>query len=241
VRSYIIIEKNSATIQRINEVFNDFADLSCLGIADTYESAMNLILKESPSLVFFNIDSVIPNIFQFINEINQYKEHTPELIAISAAVENAFLAIKNGCLDAILQPLAELDIRKAILKYEKKNKQSAKKTICLKSYGDYQYLNTNDILFLKADNNTTDFYMKDGNVITAFKTLKIYGNLLPTNFLRIHKSYIINSSYVSRVNFSKSQCTIDRNITKIPFTKTYLDNVKLMNALLSNTSLLTLN
>jgi len=241
VRSYIIIEKNSATIQRINEVFNDFADLSCLGIADTYESAMNLILKESPSLVFFNMDSVVPNFFQFINEINQHQEHPPELIAISATIENAFLAIKNGCSDAILEPLAELDIRKAILKYEKKNKQSSKKTICLKSYGDYQYLNTDDILFLKADNNTTDFHMKDGNIITAFKTLKTYGALLPTSFLRIHKSYIINSSYVSRINFSKSQCTIDSNIRKIPFTKTYLDNVKVMNTILSNTSLLTLN
>lgn len=75
-------------------------------------------------------------------------------------------------------------------------------------------------------------------VITAFKT---FGELLPNNLWRIHKSYIINSSYVSRISFGKLLCTIDRNIYKIPFSKTYIDNVEVMNNTLSEASLVSLN
>jgi DNA-binding LytR/AlgR family response regulator len=102
-------------------------------------------------------------------------------------------------------------------------------------------LNTDEILFLKADNNATDFFMRDGSTISAFKTLKVFEGLLPDNFLRIHKSYIINSRHVSRINFGKLVCTVERDIHKIPFTKTYLDNVEIMNNALSKSSFLFLN
>jgi len=240
--NYLIIEKgNSNTINRIKEVLKDFNDFNCIGITHDYESSMNIILKKTPDLVFFNIDNLINNPFQFINEVNQLQDSELEFIAISFSIEKAYNAMKNGFRDSIIEPLTELEVRKAILKFQKKNKIASKRTICLKSYKDYQYLNTNDILFLKADNNTTDFYMKDGNCIGAYKTLKVYEELLPKNFLRIHKSYIINSNYVSRINFGKLLCTVNRNIHKIPFTKTYMDNVTIINKTLFESSFLALN
>ena len=96
-------------------------------------------------------------------------------------------------------------------------------------------------LFLKADNNTTDFYIKDGSIVNAFKTLKIFEHTLPNNFLRIHKSYIVNIDFVSRINFGKLKCTIDSSSYKLPFTKTYINNIEFINNSLSGISVLSQN
>lgn len=236
--AYLIIENDNSTINSIKKVLKDFPEYNCLGIISDYNKSLNLILKKTPNIIFFNIDNIIINPFQFLNEVNQLQDASLEFIALSSSLEKAYKAIKNGFFDSLIKPLIELEIRKTILKFQKKNKIKSRSTICLKSYKDFQYLDTKEVLFLKADNNTTDFYMKDGNCINAFKTLKIFEKLLPDNFLRIHKSYIINSNYVSRINFGKLLCTVKRNIYIIPFTKTYIENVEIMNKALTETSFL---
>jgi len=238
VGAYLIIENDNSTINSIKKVLKDFPEYNCLGIISDYNKSLNLILKKTPNIIFFNIDNIIINPFQFLNEVNQLQDASLEFIALSSSLEKAYKAIKNGFFDSLIKPLIELEIRKTILKFQKKNKIKSRSTICLKSYKDFQYLDTKEVLFLKADNNTTDFYMKDGNCINAFKTLKIFEKLLPDNFLRIHKSYIINSNYVSRINFGKLLCTVKRNIYIIPFTKTYIENVEIMNKALTETSFL---
>lgn len=224
--NYLIIEKDQGAISSIKNVLGDFLNFNCVAITDNESNAMNTILKETPKLVFINIDNTIDQPFHFVNEINLYSKDSPIFIAISNSKDNAYEVIKSGFFDLLLNPLSDLDIRKSILIYQKKNPVQCKKSICLKSYKDFQYLKTNEILFLKADNNTTDFYMNDGNIISAYKTLKTYEDLLPNQFLRIHKSYIINKEYVSRIQFGKYTCTLKNSDHNIPFTKTYINNIK---------------
>lgn len=238
---YFVIEKDRNSIRRINSVLGDFQHYKCVGSTSKKVEAMNAILKNSPNLVFFNIDNTIENPFLFVNELSSFMAKLPTFIAISSFKSKAYKVIKNGFSDILLDPISDLEIRKTILSFQKRFPVIVKKRICLKSYKDYQYLNTNEILFLKADNNTTDFYMHDGRVISAFKTLKTFEILLPKEFLRIHKSYIINKDFVSRIQFGKSTCTIKNNSYDIPFTKTYIENIELMNNTLSSFSYQTLN
>jgi two-component system, LytTR family, response regulator len=97
--------------------------------------------------------------------------------------------------------------------------------ICIKSYGDYQFIPVNDIVYLKADNNTTDFILQNGRKLTAYKTLKHYEVNLPFFFFRIHNSYIVNSHHVSRINTGKSLVYLNEGETSISFSKTFKENV----------------
>ena len=101
--------------------------------------------------------------------------------------------------------------------------------ICIKSYGDYRYIDSNDILYFEADNNSTDIHLNNGEMITAFKTLKHFETVLPeAQFLRIHNSYIINVDQVSRIHTGNTVCYIKNSTTKLPFSKSYKDNVDLI-------------
>jgi DNA-binding LytR/AlgR family response regulator len=97
--------------------------------------------------------------------------------------------------------------------------------VCVKSYGDYRFIEAKDICYLQADNNSTDIHLHNGEMITAFKTLKHFENVLQSPFVRIHNSYIVNIDYVSRIHTGNAVCYIKHTTTKLPFSKSYKDNV----------------
>lgn len=97
--------------------------------------------------------------------------------------------------------------------------------LCIKSYGDYRYIDARDICYFQADNNSTDIHLNNGEMITAFKTLKHFEGILPSPFVRIHNSYIVNRSCISRIHTGNSVCYIKNTTVKIPFSKSYKVNV----------------
>ena len=97
--------------------------------------------------------------------------------------------------------------------------------ICVKSYGDYRFIEAKDICYLQADNNSTDIHLYNGEMITAFKTLKHFEGVLASPFVRIHNSYIVNIDYVSRIHTGNAVCYIKNTTTKLPFSKSYKENV----------------
>lgn len=97
--------------------------------------------------------------------------------------------------------------------------------LCIKSYGDYRYIDAKDICYFQADNNSTDIHLNNGEMVTAFKTLKHFEGILPTPFVRIHNSYIVNRNYISRIHTGNTVCYIKNTTTKLPFSKSYKANV----------------
>jgi DNA-binding LytR/AlgR family response regulator len=227
----LIIENSTKVIEKIKSFKDKFKDMSFTCVSENHKIALNLILKSNFDLIFYNIDSTEIKISDFLFEIQGSYASKLKFIALSSSKENAYEAYTYNFCDFLLKPLSELSIRKSLLKFQKQKPVEILKTICLKSNKDYRYLCVNDILFLKADNNTTDFYMSDGTIIGAYKTLKTFENSLPNNFLRIHKSYIINSNCISRIHYGKSICTLNNSVYKLPFTKTFLNNVNFINDL----------
>ncbi|MBP6587373.1 MAG: response regulator transcription factor [Flavobacterium sp.] len=100
--------------------------------------------------------------------------------------------------------------------------------LCIKSYGDYRYIDARDICYFQADNNSTDIHLNNGEMITAFKTLKHFEGVLPHPFSRIHNSYIVNRNYISRIHTGNAVCYIKNTTTKLPFSKSYKENVDII-------------
>ena len=97
--------------------------------------------------------------------------------------------------------------------------------LCIKSYGDYRYIDANDVCYFQADNNSTDIHLNNGEMVTAFKTLKHFEGILSSPFTRIHNSYIVNRNYISRIHTGNAVCYIKNTTTKIPFSKSYKENI----------------
>lgn len=69
------------------------------------------------------------------------------------------------------------------------------------------------IKYFEADINYTMLYFQDGTVKRSAYSLKNFELLLQTNklFLRIHKSYIINTDHISKVDMNKGKVVMEVN------------------------------
>jgi len=240
---YSIIESEKSIIKNLHNCFKKFPEYTCVGASNCYNESLDLILEHAPSIVFVNVDGLQNNdstAFNFINGLYHYMEKLPFIIALSNSTELAYTSLKNNFFDYLLKPINEFELRKSISRLNKISVNKLDK-LCLKSYKDYRFLDIDEILFLKADNNTSDIFMNDGSTVSAYKTLKTYETILPENFIRIHNSYIINQNYVSRIHFGKSECSLKKSSYHIPFSKLYRNNVIILEKTLSKKALLSLN
>ncbi len=233
--TYTIIDSDASSKLQLQVYLEDYEDFVSAGSAQNSVDGLNSILKFAPDLVLVNLNDDGASYFQMVTELNQFMNTLPLIIGYSTSTKHAYNAIKSGFFDYWILPHNEFDIRKTILKLRKQHpKENIPSTICLKSYNDYRYLDTNNILYLKSDNNSTDFFMANGDVVSAFRTLKSFEQQLPENFIRIHQSYILNSKYVSRINYGRSRCTLRKpQEQEIPFSKTYKERVDLLKENLS--------
>lgn len=241
--TYVIVDSQVPSCLRLKNYLGDYNDFELNNIALDQNEGMSMILKYLPDVVFVNLTkNEAGDCFKMVSELHQYTTKMPFFIGYSETKEYAYDAIKHGFFDYWLFPYSELDIRKTILKLRKQHPtENTPSTICLKTYRDFHYIDTSEILYLQANNNATHFILASGDTVNAFKTLKSFEESLPKNFIRIHQSYILNSAFVSRINYGKGICRLKNNSIEIPFSKSYKTRIDELQILLSNNAIQHIN
>lgn len=237
--TYAILDSNAVSVLQLQLYLDEFEEFASRGVAPEATEGLNLILKYVPDVLFINLTENGISYFQMVTELGQYVQILPILIGYSTTKDHAYNAIKSGFFDYWLTPHNEFNIRKTIMRLNKYHpKAQMPSTICLKTYNDYRYLETSEILYLKSDNNVTDFYMSNGKIITACKTLKFFETIMPKSFVRVHQSYILNSRYVSRINYGRALCTLyNGQEEELPFSRTYRYKIDALKEMLCKTAI----
>lgn len=239
---FVIIDSDPKSINSIQLSLEKQHNFACVGITDNEQTGLDLILERRPALVFLDIELPGKNsdkiLFNIINELRNYLDTLPQFVVMAKSAEYAIEGIRNNVLDYMLKPMDQNLLRRCLLRFQRKATEHLVNTLCFKSYGDYKFINADDVLYLKADNNTTDIVLSGDKVVRAFKTLKCFQDALPSNFMRIHNSYIVNIDQISRIHFGKSKCTLKNTMDFVPFSKSYRANVEHIKDSLSNKSLM---
>jgi two-component system LytT family response regulator len=192
-------------------------------------SAVLAIKNHEPELVFLDIQMPEENGFELFK---YFKVVNFEVIFTTAFNQFAIKAIKCSALDYLLKPINPLDLTKAIKVFEARKKDSftqKKLTLLLENlnspnsgkiafptFEGFELINTNQILYCKADSNYCDLKKIDNTTKIISKSLKNIEELLPsTSFMRIHKSIIVNLNYVSKYHKSNKEIELI-NGEKIP-------------------------
>ncbi len=229
--SYIIID-GTGYAETLLDKLKTYDDFLCVGTCETADQGINKILEVRPSVVFMSVDGndleQRAASFSLVSEISEFLDELPFIVVLSEQRELAYDSYQKGIGGFLLKPVDANLLRKCLFRYAKNHKTTENDKICIRSHGDYHFITTKDIVYLKADSNTTDFYLISGKVVTAYKTLKHFEKILPFYFFRIHHSYIINISHVSRINLGKGNCYLLNNEVVLSFSRTYKENIDII-------------
>ena len=85
----------------------------------------------------------------------------------------------------------------------------------------YVKVRYSDVLYIEAFSDFVKIYTSKSHVHITLVSMKNIEKSLPANFLRIHRSYIINTTHVTAVNGSR----VLMGETVVPMAKGYIDIV----------------
>lgn len=204
------------------------------GIAKSVAEARMLLKQNTIDLIFLDIAMPGENGFELIPYA---QEHNAHVIFTTAYDQYALRAIKANALDYLLKPIDIDELKVAVEKAEKYislNKlensradrmqhlgssladRSEIRKISLPNGQGYSLINIDDIIHIAADSNYSVFHLSTGETITVSKVLKEYEEILPDHqFVRIHKSSILNLNYLKEYNSRNGVEVILKNGEKI--------------------------
>lgn len=187
----------------------------CENIAD----AKKVIEKQSLDIVFLDVEMPFGNGFDLLDSL---KETNFEVIFVTAFSHYAIKALNLSASYYLLKPVDIDELVDAVEKVRKNlesndiqlhtkvlidnlsqvNKQNQK--VILPLIDGFEVARVEEILYCKAEDNFTRFFLKDGKEMLICRTLKHYSEALQEcGFCRIHRSYLINLDYVSKYNKGK--------------------------------------
>ena len=188
------------------------------GIAKSVAEAKLLLQKHPVDLIFLDIAMPGENGFELISTAEQYSAH---VVFTTAYDQYAVKAIKANALDYLLKPIDIDELKETVDKAVKhimlkkpefsendrllnlKNDLDHKtvRKISLPNGQGYTLVDLNHIVHVEADSNYSIFHLHDNEKITVSKVLKEYEEILPERqFVRVHKSSIVNLNYLQEYN-----------------------------------------
>lgn len=187
------------------KVLGDFADL---------ESGVESIKRNSPDLVFLDIELPGSSGLQILDFFKD-DEINFSIIFVTAYNEYAIQAFKLSAIDYVLKPINVEKLKDAVAHYQlqkqkqirqldalKSNLYESKKKIVIPSRDDFQYIDPEDVLYVKAEGSYCQFHLRNGKRILMSRNLKYVEEMIQSfPFLqRLHKSFIANINEVTNYN-----------------------------------------
>ncbi|MCX2585430.1 LytR/AlgR family response regulator transcription factor [Pedobacter sp. MR22-3] len=189
------------------------------GIAKSVAEAREFLAHHPINLIFLDIAMPGGNGFELIPDA---QKHHAAVIFTTAYDQYALKAIKANALDYLLKPIDidelkiavdkvaeylkrfqnqnEIDERISNLASTLNNKSEIKKLTLPYGQG-FKMVDVDDIIYIEADSNYSVLHFADQDKITVSKVLREFEELLPSDqFVRIHKSSIINLNHLKEYN-----------------------------------------
>ncbi len=216
----ILVDDNPNHLDSIKILIEENKDIQLIRTFTNPVLALQFLKENKIDLIFSDIEMKEMSGLNLINSL----EKPPLIVFVSSFPKYAIDSFQFEPLHFIEKPISELDLHIAIdrAKNRIQNKKKFEDYIIVKKgHSDFIKISYNDILFIEADNDYVQIYTEKQITRTHY-TLKEIFKKLPKDFIKTHRSYIINKQWAS--TFSTSSLKISGYT--IPISRAYQTDVK---------------
>lgn len=200
----IIIEDDIKSSELLELYIKKYCtNLKITGTAKRVEEAIELVESDNPDILILDIQ-LHENLGFDLLELVNWKNY--QIIFISAHKDYALDSFKYEPIDFLLKPFSIIEfkeaINRAIIRIEERAVQKNYRNpfIAVSCGAKIQLLKFENIIYCESNGHYTFFHLLNGEKLMCSNRIGVYEKLLPPHFfLRIHKKYIVNISYVKYI------------------------------------------
>jgi len=221
----IIVEDEETSREILKNYLKKYCpNVNVLGEAANVNEALELIRQQQDlDLVFLDVEMPYGNAFDLLDKIG---DRTFETVFVTAYNHYAIDALNAHASYYLMKPISIDELIKSVdYVVEIKTKENALQNqvlvpktnnvdgkITIPQQDGFEVLNTQDILYCKADDNYTEIYLNTNRKKLVSKTLKYFENALTdSNFARVHKSFLVNVNEVIKYKKGKGGSVVLSN------------------------------
>lgn len=236
----IVIEDEPIARNKIKSLLENFPEtIELIDEAENGIIAVEKVNRIKPDLIFLDIQ--MPGLTGF--EVLQKLEYLPLVIFTTAYDEHALQAFETNTIDYLLKPISLTKISKALDKLESFKKQNSwedrvqsllkevikpSTKIAVSLADRIIFLAPDEIYYIKADNKYSEVHLKDKKYLVS-KSLQELEKQLGSNFIRLHRSNLVNREYVKEVIKLSSRKWVaklsDKANTELPISRDYREKL----------------
>ncbi len=201
----IIVEDQPPAQRILRKYIEDVETLELKATFSNALEAMDFLKTESVELIFLDIHLPKLSGMDFLKSL----VHPPNVILTTAFPDYALESYEFDVVDYLLKPFSFQRFVKAVAKVpnEKGSIDNPKETaphsppkaFFIKSGYEHIKVHTDDILYIQSDADYTEIVLPKKKHLSS-ESLKYWlDTLSASQFVRIHKSYIINASKIEKI------------------------------------------
>ena len=237
----LIIDDELSSRENIKSIIElSFKEKFSILEATTVKEGRSLIEEQHPDIVLLDIN--LPDGTGF-DLLQQLKFTNFKLIFVTAYEEYALKAFEYSAIDYILKPFDPVKLAAAIERaneildtenltlklkalFANLNAQSDQhKKIVLRTSDNIYIVDTKEIIRCESDESYTRFFLSDNRRILVSKNLIEYENMFQEfGFYRIHRSHLINLTYVDNYTKKDGGYVVMKDKAEIPISRRKKDD-----------------
>ncbi|MEO8086638.1 MAG: LytTR family DNA-binding domain-containing protein [Bacteroidota bacterium] len=245
----IIADDETLARNVVKKYLQDFPQIEIVAECDNGLSALNQINELHPGLVFLDIQMPDLDGLSLLNEL----QHPPLVIFTTAFNQYAISAFDKNAVDYLLKPFSAERFAQAVQKaLDRKSSPGvmAEKIksiqeslnqvlnadkkyisrILIREKSGYSFLNTLDISWFEADSDYVKIHTKEKVLLKNTSLNELELKLNPEHFVRIHRSTIVNVSFIKGLvpYFNGEYHVMLSTGEKLKLSRSYKDKLKLI-------------
>lgn len=195
----IIIDDEPLAVKLLENHISKIDSLKLIATAKNAIEAYQILQTKPVDLMFLDIEMPNLNGIEFLKSLHQ----KPKTIFTTAYREFAVEGFELEAVDYILKPITFERFFKSVDRVLRNipSDEQVEDFIIVKTDGLNRKIILSDILYFESQGNDVRIILQiEGKIITKNKMIDLEVSLSDKGFIRIHRSFLINSKYVSAFN-----------------------------------------
>jgi two-component system, LytTR family, response regulator LytT len=197
----LIVEDERPTAEDIQYLVKKILgeEITTIHIETTLGNALTHLNEKPIDVLLLDLNLNARDGFEILRQVVSKSFHT---IIISANINRAIEAFEYGVLDFIPKPYSLERLQEAFKRLKSGHALNghAIKYLSVKKGSGIQVIPLEDILFFKSANIYVELHLKNKQIAFYDKSMKALTPLLPSNYFRIHKSFIIDVNNIGSIH-----------------------------------------